>query len=129
MTDPISDMLTHIRNATAIGKAEVVLPYSKFKQSLGEILQSQGLVSSVEISEKGERKFLNVKLKYQDGRPVISGVKRVSKPGQRIYASAKEIPRTQNGFGVTILSTPRGLMSDMQARKERLGGEIICQIW
>ena len=129
MTDPISDMLTRIRNATKIGKAEVILPYSKYKKQLGDLLLKQGWIEEIFDSSKGERKFLGIKLKYSDGRPVISGLKRVSSPGQRIYSKFKDIPRTQNGYGITIISTSRGLLTDMQARKKRLGGEVVCQIW
>ena len=129
MNDTISDMLTRIRNATKIGKAEVILPYSKYKKQLGDLLLKQGWIEEIFDSSKGERKFLGIKLKYSDGRPVISGLKRVSSPGQRIYSKFKDIPRTQNGYGITIISTSRGLLTDMQARKKRLGGEVVCQIW
>lgn len=127
--DPIADLLTQIRNALATGKTEVVLPHSKFKQRLAEVLQQQGWTEDTFLTSKAERKFLGVKLKYQAGQPVISGIKRVSKPGQRIYSKAGEVPRTQTGFGVTIISTSKGLLTDRQARKENLGGEILCQIW
>ncbi len=128
-TDPISDMLTRIRNATAAKKGDLVLPYSKFKANLANMLLKEGFVSSVqEIT--GKIKQLQIGLKYStEGDPVISGVKRVSKPGQRIYLSVEKLPRTNSGFGVTVVSTSKGLMSDKQARKAHLGGEVICQIW
>ena len=129
MTDPISDMLTRIRNASQVGKAEVILPYSKYKKQLGELLKNQGLVGEVFDSSMDNKKQLGIKLKYSDGKPVISGLKRVSSPGQRIYSKFNDIPRTQNGYGITVISTSKGLLTDMQARKNRLGGEIICQIW
>ncbi|OGE81660.1 MAG: 30S ribosomal protein S8 [Candidatus Doudnabacteria bacterium RIFCSPHIGHO2_01_FULL_43_23] len=129
MTDPIADMLTRIRNASRVGKAEVILPYSKYKQQLGELLKKQGLVEEVFDSTEDDKKQLGIKLRYSGGQPVITGLKRVSSPGQRIYSKSKDIPRTQNGYGITVVSTSQGLLTDTQARKNRLGGEIICQIW
>lgn len=129
MTDPISDMLTQIRNALLRRKEEVVLSYSKIKENLGQVLARQGWVEKVETLEDGGRKFLKLKLKYEQGTSVISGLKRVSKPGQRIYAKVSEIPPVKLGFGSTILSTSKGLMTDKEARKEKMGGELICQIW
>src|SRR3989344_2825797 len=123
MTDPISDMLTQIRNALMVAKPEVLLPHSNLKQRLGELLVSEGLIESTEVVDSDERKFLKLKLKYAGTRPTIVGIKRVSKPGQRVYAGADELPRTQSGYGITIISTSKGLMGDRQARKERLGGE------
>ncbi|MDP3993746.1 MAG: 30S ribosomal protein S8 [Candidatus Doudnabacteria bacterium] len=133
MTDPISDMLTRIRNALAVKKAEVVLPYSKLKQNLAELLHNQGWIDQVEIdggTEEKSLKHLKLKLKYDEaGSPIISGLNRISKPGQRIYARSQEIPKVKSGFGATIVSTSKGLMTDRQARKEKVGGEVICQIW
>ena len=130
MTDPISDMLTRIRNALAMKKQEVVLPYSKFKHSLADILEKQGKLEKTAVEEQGNFKFLKLVLKYDDsGTSVISGVSRVSKPGQRIYSKAKKIPKVKLGNGITIVSTSRGLMTDKQAKAEKIGGEVICQIW
>lgn len=129
MTDPISDMLTQIRNALAMQKPEVILPHSKVKESLGKVLQRQGWVDKIEVMETDGRKYLKISLKYDQGAPVISGVKRISKPGQRIYAKVSGIPPVKLGFGSTILSTSKGLMTDKEARKEKIGGELICQIW
>lgn len=128
-TDPIADMLTRIRNASIAGKGDLVIPYSKLKENLGSLLASEGFVSSSVVA--GETiKLLKVELKYaSDGIPAISGIKRVSTPGQRIYAAVDKIPRTNGGFGVTVLSTSKGIMSDRQARKQRLGGEVLCQVW
>lgn len=128
-TDPISDMLTRIRNALAARKNELVFPYSKFKVNLAKLLLQEGFVSGVnELS--GRFKMLQINLKYSSsGEPVIGGIKRVSKPGQRIYLPVDKIPRTNSGYGVTVVSTPKGLMTDRQARKERLGGEVVCQVW
>lgn len=128
-TDPIADMLTRIRNAAQAHKTELVLPYSKFKASLAAVLAKEGFISG--FSEVEERhKALQINLKYdQSGASVIAGIKRVSKPGQRIYLPAAKIPRTNSGFGITVVSTPLGLMTDRQARKVKVGGEIICQVW
>ena len=128
-TDPISDMLTRIRNALASKKSELVLPYSKFKHNLAKLLLAEGFVSGVN-ELPGRIKMLQINLKYSvSGDPVISGIKRVSAPGQRIYLSVTRIPRTNGGFGVTVVSTSKGLLTDKQARKEQMGGEVVCQIW
>ncbi len=128
-TDPISDMLTRIRNAAAARKTEVLMPYSKLKHNLANILAREGFVAGVEVIE-GSLKQLSVKIKYSsDGETVVTGIKRVSKPGQRIYVPMDRIPRTNGGLGVTILSTSKGLMTDKEARKQKYGGEVICQIW
>lgn len=122
-------MLTQIRNALMVRKAEVVLPHSNFKQQLAELLARQGLIEETSPIARGDRKFLQMKLRYVSGKPAIAGIKRVSTPGQRRYSRSTEIPRTLNGYGMTIVSTSRGLLTDKQARKEHLGGEVICQIW
>ncbi len=129
MTDPIADMLTQIRNAVLVRKAEVVLPHSKFKQQLAELFQRQGLLESVAVQERDARRFLALKLRYSAGKPAISGIKRVSTPGQRLYVGADEIPRTQSGYGITVISTSQGLLTDQQARKAHIGGELVCQVW
>ncbi len=128
-TDPISDMLTRIRNALAARKGELVMPYSKFKHSLANVLLAEGFISGVN-ELPGRVKSLQLNLKYdQAGDPVVTGIKRVSTPGQRIYLPADRIPRTNGGFGITVVSTSKGLLTDKQARKERLGGEVVCQVW
>ena len=127
-TDPISDMLTRIRNAIAAQKTELVLPYSKFKHSLAKVLLAEGFVSGVN-ELPGRVKMLQINLKYDEGQAVISGLKRISSPGQRIYLPVGKIPRTNGGFGVTIVSTSKGLLTDKQARKEQIGGEVLCQVW
>ena len=128
-TDPIADMLTRIRNASTARKQELVFPHSKFKANLAQLLLSEGFVAGVqELPNKP--KALQINLKYAPGgEGVITGIKRVSRPGQRIYMPAGRIPRTNSGFGITVVSTSKGLMTDKQARKEKLGGEIICQVW
>ena len=130
MTDPISDMLTQIRNSLAVGKPEVVLPFSKLKFNLAGILEKTGWVGEVTTDGEGTVKKLRLKLKYDDrGLPTISGLLRVSKPGQRIYAKSKTIPRSPLGSGIGIISTSHGLMTSDEARRAKLGGELICQIW
>lgn len=128
-TDPISDMLTRIRNAIRAHKAELVMPYSKFKHNLANVLLQEGFVSGVN-ELPGRMKMLQVNLKYgQNGGSVITDLKRISTPGQRIYMPATKIPRTNGGFGITVVSTSKGLLTDKQARKQKMGGEVICQIW
>lgn len=128
-TDPISDMLTRIRNASLAHKAEVVLPYSKFKFALASLLEKEGFLAGVKETA-ADHKLLEVKLKYSEtGESVISGIKRVSKPGQRIYLSANKLPRTNSGYGITVVSTSKGLLTDKEARKAHLGGEVVCQVW
>lgn len=128
-SDPISDMLTRIRNAALAKKAEAVLPYSKFKKALADVLVREGFIGGVK-ELVGEHKMMEVKLKYSEGGDsVISGIKRISKPGQRIYLPCEKIPRTNSGLGITVISTSQGLITDKEARKQKVGGEIICQVW
>lgn len=140
MTDPISDLLTRIRNAISMKKTEVVLPHSKLKHNLAQLFERQGWLQRVEVAEDGlsgdkagkagKFKVLKLHLKYDtEGMPAISGIMRVSKPGQRIYAKVTKIPRSSLGMGATIVSTSKGLMTAQEAVKARLGGEVICQIW
>ena len=130
ITDPISDMLTQIRNAQAVKKTEVVIPYSKLKHSLAGALEKAGWLGNVSAEGEGAVKKLRVKLKY-DGQGIgaISGLVRVSKPGQRIYSKAKTMPRSALGIGTSIVSTSHGLMTTEEARKAKVGVELICQIW
>jgi small subunit ribosomal protein S8 len=130
MTDTISDMLTRVRNALLVKKPEASMPYSKFKHNLAKLLVSEGWLKSADVKEEAGLKTLVLGLKYdQTGEPTISGLKRVSKPGQRIYSGNGEIPRALGGSGVTIVSTSKGLMTDRNARTQHVGGEVICQIW
>lgn len=124
-------MLTQIRNALAVHKTEVLLPYSKFKHSLAEMLQKNGFLTGVDTQqEEGKFKMLKLKLKYDGvGLPAINGLRRISKPGQRMYSRVGKIPRVMLGTGATIISTSRGLMTADQAKKEKLGGELICEVW
>lgn len=130
MTDPISDMLTRIRNALMVKKPDVSLPYSKFKHALAKLMVAEGLLANVDVKEDAGLKRLVLVLKYgPQGEPVITDLKRVSKPGQRIYTGNDAIPRALGGAGVTIVSTSKGLMTDKGARRQKVGGEVICQIW
>lgn len=111
-------------------KPEVSMPFSKFKNNLAKVLLTEGFIAEMEVKEDGKFKALSLKLKYSaNGEPAISGIKRVSKPGQRIYASNSQIPRALGGMGTTIVSTSKGLMTDKHARSTKVGGEVVCQIW
>ena len=129
MTDPITDMLNRIRNASAVSKPEVVLPYSNFKNEIAGILAKEGFLGEVKKVAKGKSKLLKIQLKYKSGIPAIEGAKRVSKPGQRIYAKVHDIKKVKGGYGISIISTPKGLMTNGQARKAKMGGEILLEIW
>lgn len=130
MTDPIADMLTRIRNALAARHSKVDVPASRLKTELARILKEEGYIQNFKIAEEGARKTIKVYLKYQpDGRPVISRLERVSRPGARVYVGRSEVPRVLGGMGVNILTTPRGVMTGRDARKAGVGGEILCQVW
>jgi small subunit ribosomal protein S8 len=128
MSDPISDMLTRIRNAGAALLPSVELPHSRIKESMAKILQSEGYVTDVAV-EGETRKKLKIRLKFNGKKSVIEGLKRVSSPGLRRYVGATEIPRVRGGLGVAIVSTSEGLLTDAQARRKNLGGELLCYIW
>lgn len=128
MTDPISDMLTRIRNAALVRKTEVLVPHSKLKASLADILVKEGYIESVEevaVPSRG----LRLKLKYQGNQSAIRSIKRISKPGRRSYVKNIELPRVLSGLGMAVISTSRGLMTNKEARKQHLGGEVICEIY
>ena len=128
MTDPIADMLTRIRNAVAVNKPEVVLPYSKIKHAIAKILVKEAYLDSAEkIEEKLSQ--LRLVLKYSDKRPAITHIKRISKPGRRVYVNQESIPFVLNDLGIAVMSTSRGVMSNKQARRARVGGELICEVW
>ena len=129
-SDPIADMLTRIRNASAARHADVTLPSSKVKREIARILAEEGFIESYETQPDGVQETLTVRLRYGEGRtPVVSGIKRISKPGLRVYARKTEIPRVLGGLGLAILSTSRGVMTGSQARKLNLGGEVVCYVW
>jgi len=129
MTDPITDMLNRIRNAAAVQKTEVVLPFSNFKGEIASILNREGFIGEVKKTAKGKNKTLKIVLKYDNGASAIEGSKRVSKPGQRIYANMHEIKKVKGGFGISIISTSKGLMTDTEAKKAKIGGEVLLEIW
>ena len=130
MTDPIADMLTRIRNGLQSRHAAVEMPASKLKSAIAEVLKDEGYIKGFATTGEGATKTLKVELRYVGkNEPVLSGLKRISKPGLRVYSQATDIPRVFGGLGVAIISTSRGVMSGAQARKMRVGGEIICHVW
>jgi small subunit ribosomal protein S8 len=129
MTDPIADMLTRIKNALLAQHKEVVLPHSKIKEAIAQILVDNNYVDSFEVIKQKPQSKLSLKLGYQNKWPKITGIRRVSKPGRRLYTAVGQIPATLNGYGITIVSTSKGLMTDTQAREKNVGGELLCQIW
>ena len=128
MTDPISDMLARIRNALAAKKVDILLPHSKVKFHIAKILQKEGYLGTVEERKSGKFAELYIELKYENRQPRIQMIKRVSKPGLRVYRKADELPRVLSDIGIAIISTPNGLMTNKEARTRRLGGEVICEI-
>ena len=128
MTDPVADMLTRIRNAQSANKADVSMPSSKVKLSIANVLKDEGYISSYNIDESGGKATLTIALKYFEGKAVISQIDRVSRPGLRVYKSAKDLPRVINGLGVAIVSTSKGVMADRKARELGQGGEVLCAI-
>jgi len=131
ISDPIGDMLTRIRNAQAVGKKTVELPFSGEKKSIAEVLEKQGFIGKVGVfkQEKVSHKMLSLELLYEESHPKISEVKRVSKPGKRVYQKADEIRKIKGGIGMSVISTSRGVMSNKEAKAKSLGGEVICEIW
>jgi len=127
--DPISDMLTAIRNALIVRHPTVSVPFSDLKHGIAKILEKEGLIEKVEKKGKRSKRFVEITLKYTDNLPAISGLKKISKPGQRIYSGRRKIKRVKGGYGIAIISTARGLMTDKEARKQKLGGEIMCEVW
>jgi small subunit ribosomal protein S8 len=130
MTDPIADMLTRIRNALMARHKTVVVPGSKLKLEIVRILKEEGYIEDYRVIEEKPQIKIEIVLKYDEKkRPVIAGIKRVSKPGRRIYRGYKELPKVLNGLGIAIISTSQGIMTDHEAKKRRVGGEVICEIW
>jgi small subunit ribosomal protein S8 len=132
MTDPIADMLTRIRNGNVAMHDEVRMPSSKLKEALAAILKREGYIEGFDVADSTDRpgKTLTIRMKYaQDRTRTISGIKRVSKPGLRVYAKADSLPRVLGGLGVAVVSTSQGLMTDREARKSRMGGEVLCFVW
>jgi small subunit ribosomal protein S8 len=130
MSDPLGDMLTRIRNGQQAGKNAVVSPASRLRANVLNVLQSEGYIRGFSrMDMDGGKAELTIELKYHEGRPVIREIRRVSTPGRRIYSSVKDLPRVRNGLGISILSTPRGVMSDLDARSHNVGGEVLCTVF
>lgn len=129
MTDPIADFLTRIRNASTAGHRSVDIPASKLKERLADILKDQGFIEDFERVSDGPQGTLRLKLRYVDGAPAVLGLRRVSRPGLRRYATVVDLPRVRNGLGIAVISTSHGLMTDKEARSRNVGGEILCYVW
>ncbi len=130
VSDPIADMLTRIRNASRARHTEVLVPASRTKRAISQILKEEGFIEDFDESRDGPRAYLRIRLKYVAGKaPVVSGLKRVSKPGLRVYATKTEIPRVLGGLGIVIVSTSQGIMTGAQARRAQLGGEVLAYVW
>ncbi len=129
VTDPIADMLTRIRNAIMAGRTETTVPSSKMKVRIAEILAGSGYISGFKVEQEGVKSLIRLKLKYVGPKPAITGIKRVSTPGRRVYVRAGQIPRILRGLGINIVSTNKGILTDAEARKEKCGGELLCSVW
>src|SRR6476620_9430134 len=129
LTDPIADFLTRLRNASNSRQAEILAPYSKIKADIARILKQEGYISEFEIENTGKHPRLKVVTKFVNRVPAITGLKRVSKPGLRKYVGAQEVPRVLGGLGISILSTPKGVLSGREAKKENVGGELLAYVW
>ena len=128
-SDPIGDMIARVKNAQNRNHKKVELPSSNFKVKIAGILKNEGFIKHFEVNEENKKPKLSLELKYHYGNPVISNFERVSKPGRRIFSSADGLPKINNGLGIAIISTPKGVMTDIDARKQRVGGEIICKVF
>ena len=129
LSDPIGDMIARIKNAQLRNHKKVQLPSSKFKVKIAEVLKNEGYIIDYKVSQESNKPYLEISLKYHSGNPVISSIQRVSKPGRRIFSRAESLPKINNGLGIAIISTPRGVMTDIDARKQKVGGEIICKVF
>ena len=129
LSDPIGDMIARVKNAQARKHKKVELPSSKFKSKIADILKNEGFIKDFKVSTEENKNILSLELKYHSGNPVISNFERVSKPGRRIFSSADSLPKINNGLGIAILSTPKGVMTDIDARKQKVGGEIVCKVF
>ena len=129
LSDPIGDMLARLKNSQMRNHKKLELPSSKFKARIAEILKSEGYIIDYEVKSEQNKSNLHISLKYNSGNPVISSIERVSKPGRRIFSSAESLPKVNNGLGIAIVSTPKGVMTDIDARKQKVGGEIICKVF
>ena len=129
LNDPIGDMIARIKNSQLRNHKKVELPSSNFKVKISEILKSEGYISDYKVNADSNKSILSINLKYHSGNPVISVIERVSKPGRRIFSRAESLPKINNGLGIAIVSTPKGVMTDIDARKQKVGGEIICKVF
>jgi small subunit ribosomal protein S8 len=130
MTDPISDLLTRVRNATMVRHDRADIPASKIKLEIAKILKQEGFIRTFKLLEEGPQGLIRIYLKYaDDGEPAIHGLRRISKPGRRVYRSVNDLPKVRNGLGVAVISTNRGVLTDDQARRLRVGGEVLCELW
>ena len=129
LSDPIGDMLTRIKNAIMRGHRKVELPSSKFKTKIAEVLKDEGFIIDFSIKNIENKNSMIIDLKYNYGNPVINSIERISRPGRRIFSSAESLPKINNGLGIAIISTPKGVMTDIDARKQKVGGEIICKVF
>ena len=129
LSDPIGDMIARVKNAQARNHKNVELPSSNFKMKIADILKNEGFIKDFKINSKDNKSVLSLELKYHSGNPVISAFERVSKPGRRVFSSAESLPKINNGLGIAIISTPKGVMTDIDAIKQRVGGEIICKVF
>jgi small subunit ribosomal protein S8 len=129
LTDPLGDMLARIRNGQQAGKASIASPASKLRMNVLEVLKKEGYIRGYELLEDGNKRNLRIELKYFEGEPVIKTIDRVSKPGRRVYSAIKDLGKVRGGLGISILSTPRGVMSDAEARSANVGGEVLCRVF
>ena len=129
LTDPIGDMLARIKNSQLRNHKKVEMPSSNFKMKIADVLKNEGYINGFNIDKNENKQVLIIDLKYNSGSPVISVIERVSKPGRRVFSSAQSLPKINNGLGIAIISTPKGVMTDIDARKQKVGGEIICKVF
>jgi len=127
--DPIADMLNRIKNAQAVGHPTVEFPFSNLKNEVAKILEREGFIDKIEKKGRKTKKTIEITLKYDNKMPAISGIKKISKPGQRIYLDSTKIKKVRDGYGIAIISTSKGLMTDKEARKNKIGGEVLCEVW
>ena len=129
LTDPIGDMLARIKNSQLRNHKKVEMPSSNFKMKIADVLKNEGYINGFNVDKNDDKQVLIIDLKYNSGSPVISVIERVSKPGRRVFSSAESLPKINNGLGIAIISTPKGVMTDIDARKQKVGGEIICKVF
>ena len=129
LTDPIGDMLARIKNSQLRNHKKVEMPSSNFKMKIADVLKNEGYINGFNVDKNDSKQVLIIDLKYNSGSPVISVIERISKPGRRVFSSAESLPKINNGLGIAIISTPKGVMTDIDARKQKVGGEIICKVF